>query len=78
MLTYVPLVKHIVYKKLRELPPSCEVDDLISCGIESLIRALERYDPGKGASLEPYYPEPAAQEPASSLPGPWASAPSSA
>ena len=54
VLTYVPLVKHIVYKKLRELPPSCEVDDLISCGIESLIRALDRYDPAKGASLEPY------------------------
>jgi RNA polymerase sigma factor FliA len=54
VLTYVPLVKHIVYKKLRELPPSCEVDDLISCGIESLIRALDRYDPNKGASLEPF------------------------
>ena len=35
VLSYVPLVKHIVYKKIRELPPSCEVDDLISCGIES-------------------------------------------
>ena len=54
VLTYVPLVKHIVYKKLRELPASCEVDDLISCGIESLIRALDRYEPGKGASLEPF------------------------
>jgi len=54
VLTYVPLVKHIVYKKLRELPPSCEVDDLISCGIESLIRALDRYDPAKGARLEPF------------------------
>ncbi len=54
VLTYVPLVKHIVYKKLRELPASCEVDDLISCGIESLIMALDRYEPGKGASLEPF------------------------
>ncbi len=54
VLTYVPLVKHIVYKKIRELPPSCEVEDLISCGIESLIGAIDRYDPGKGASLEPY------------------------
>jgi RNA polymerase sigma factor FliA len=54
VLTYVPLVKHIVYKKLRELPASCEVDDLISCGIETLIGAIDRYDPGKGASLEPY------------------------
>jgi DNA-directed RNA polymerase specialized sigma subunit len=54
VLTYVPLVKHIVYKKIRELPPSCEIDDLISCGIETLIGALDRYDPAKGASLEPY------------------------
>ncbi len=54
VLTYVPLVKHIVYKKIRELPPSCEVDDLISCGIETLIGALDRYDPEKGASLDPY------------------------
>jgi RNA polymerase sigma factor FliA len=54
VLTYVPLVKHIVYKKIRELPASCEVDDLISCGIETLIGAIDKYDPDKGASLEPY------------------------
>ena len=54
VLTYVPLVKHIVYRKIRELPASCEVDDLISCGIESLIGAIDRYDPSKGASLEAY------------------------
>src|SRR4051795_10218230 len=54
VLTYVPLVKHIVYKKIRELPPSCEVDDLISCGIETLIGAIDRWDPEKGAGLEPY------------------------
>jgi RNA polymerase sigma factor for flagellar operon FliA len=54
VLTYVPLVKHIVYRKIRELPASCEVDDLISCGIETLIGAIDRYDPAKGASLEPY------------------------
>jgi RNA polymerase sigma factor FliA len=54
VLTYVPLVKHIVYKKIRELPASCEVDDLISYGIETLIGAIDRYDPDKSASLEPY------------------------
>ena len=54
VLTYVPLVKHVVYKKLRELPASCEAEYLIACGIESLIRALELYDPDKGAGLEPY------------------------
>jgi RNA polymerase sigma factor FliA len=54
VLTYVPLVKHIVYKKLRELPASCELDDLLACGIEGLIHSIDRYDPSKGASLEPY------------------------
>jgi RNA polymerase sigma factor FliA len=54
VLTYVPLVKHVVYKKLRELPVSCEADELISCGIEGLIAALDQYDPDKGAGLEPY------------------------
>jgi RNA polymerase sigma factor for flagellar operon FliA len=54
VLTYVPLVKHVVYKKLRELPVSCEADELISCGIEGLIAALDHYDPDKGAGLEPY------------------------
>src|SRR3712207_9150404 len=52
VLTYVPLVKHVVYRKLRELPASCEAEDLISCGIEALIAALDLYDPDKGAGLE--------------------------
>ena len=39
---------------MRELPASCEVEDLISCGIETLIAAIDRYDPAKGAGLEPY------------------------
>jgi RNA polymerase sigma factor FliA len=54
VLTFAPLVKYIVFKKLRELPPRCEVDDLISCGLEALIRALDRYDPTKGATLEQF------------------------
>jgi RNA polymerase sigma factor FliA len=54
VLTYVPLVKHVVYKKLRELPVSCEAEELISCGIEGLIAALDHYDPDKGAGMEPY------------------------
>ena len=49
VLSYVPLVKHVVYKKLRELPASCEAEELISCGIESLIAALDLYQPDKGA-----------------------------
>jgi RNA polymerase sigma factor FliA len=54
VLTYAPLVKYIVFKKLRELPATCEVEDLISCGIEGLISALDRYDPDKGATIEQF------------------------
>lgn len=54
VLTYVPLVRHIAYRKARELPSWCEVEDLISCGVEGLIGALDRYDPDKGATLEQF------------------------
>lgn len=49
-----PIVKAIVYRKLRELPAHREVDDLLSCGLEALIRSIDRYDPEKGATLEQY------------------------
>ncbi len=54
VLTYAPLVKFIVYRKIGELPTSCEVDDLISAGLEALIKSLDRYDPEKGATLEQF------------------------
>jgi RNA polymerase sigma factor FliA len=52
ILTFAPMVKYIVYRKVREIPARCEVDDFISCGLEALIRSIDRYDPAKGASLE--------------------------
>jgi RNA polymerase sigma factor for flagellar operon FliA len=54
VLSYLPLVRHIAYRKVRELPAWCEVDDLISSGIEGLIGAIDRYDPSKGATLEQF------------------------
>jgi RNA polymerase sigma factor FliA len=54
VLTFAPLVKYIVYKKVREMPARCEADDFISCGLEALVHAIDRYDPGKGASLEQF------------------------
>ena len=54
VLTYAPLVKHIAYRKLRELPAEVEAEDLISCGLEALVQAVDRYDPRKGATLEQY------------------------
>jgi RNA polymerase sigma factor for flagellar operon FliA len=49
-----PIVKCIVYRKIREIPAYREVDDFISCGLEALIRSLDRYDPAKGATLEQF------------------------
>jgi RNA polymerase sigma factor for flagellar operon FliA len=54
VMTYAPLVKYIVYKKVRELPARCEVEDFISCGLEALIASIDRYDPERGATLEQF------------------------
>jgi RNA polymerase sigma factor FliA len=54
IMTYAPLVKYIAYRKVRELPASCQVEDFISCGLEALIAAIDRYDPEKGATLEQF------------------------
>src|SRR3984957_7732949 len=51
---FTPMVRYIVYRKVREVPAQCEVDDFLSCGLEALIRSIERYDPDKGATLEQY------------------------
>ena len=54
VIAYAGIVKHIVYRKVRELPAWCEVDDLLSCGIEALIAAVDRFDPSRGATFEQY------------------------
>jgi RNA polymerase sigma factor for flagellar operon FliA len=54
VLTFAPLVKYIVYKKVREMPARCDVEDFMSCGLEALIQSIDRYDPEKGATLEQY------------------------
>ncbi|MGC9221305.1 MAG: sigma-70 family RNA polymerase sigma factor, partial [Solirubrobacteraceae bacterium] len=48
------MVKYIVYRKVREIPARCEVEDFVSCGIEALMRSIDRYDPAKGATLEQF------------------------
>ncbi len=54
VLTLAPMVKYIVNKKIREVPARCEMDDFLSCGIEALIRSIDRFDPEKSATLEQY------------------------
>ena len=49
-----PMVKQIVAARARQLPAQCELDDCLSCGIEALIRAIDRFDPSLGARLESY------------------------
>jgi RNA polymerase sigma factor for flagellar operon FliA len=54
VMTFAPLVKYIVFKKVRELPARCDVEDFISCGLEALISSIDRYNPAKGATLEQF------------------------
>lgn len=49
-----PLVRHIVTRKVRQLPAYCEMDDLAAAGYEALVVSIERYDPDKGATLEQF------------------------
>jgi RNA polymerase sigma factor FliA len=52
--TLMPMVRYIVHRKIRAVPSHCEVEDFLSCGLEALIGAIERYDPERGATLEQY------------------------
>src|SRR5690242_9962364 len=54
VLTFAPLVKYIVYRKAREVPAHCEIEDLIACGLEALMHSIERFDPELGSTLEQY------------------------
>lgn len=49
-----PLVRHIVGRKVRQLPAYCEMDDLAAAGFEALVVSIERFDPVKGATLDQF------------------------
>jgi RNA polymerase sigma factor for flagellar operon FliA len=51
---FAPMVRYLVYRKIREIPAQCEVDDFLSCGMEALITSIDRYDPAKGATLDQF------------------------
>ena len=54
ILSLAPMVKFIVYRKVRSVPSHVEAEDFISVGLEGLIQSIDRYDPEKGATLEQY------------------------
>jgi RNA polymerase sigma factor for flagellar operon FliA len=52
VLTFAPIVEYIAYRKVREMPARCDVEDFVSCGLEALIRSIDRYDPDKRTQLK--------------------------
>jgi RNA polymerase sigma factor for flagellar operon FliA len=54
VLSLAPMVKFIVYRKVRGVPAHVDVEDYLSVGLEALMVSIDRYDPDKGATLEQY------------------------
>lgn len=54
IIRYAPLVKYVAGRLAISLPPSVELDDLISSGIFGLIDAIERFDVERGIKFETY------------------------
>ena len=54
VMAHMPMVQHIVGKKVRELPSRSNVEDFVSCGIIALIGAIDRYDDSRGATLKQF------------------------
>lgn len=54
IVAYMPLVKRVAKTIGFTLPPSVEVNDLISYGVFGLIDAIEKFDPSRGFKFETY------------------------
>jgi RNA polymerase sigma factor for flagellar operon FliA len=54
ILTYAPLVKFVAGRVGSGLPSHVDDEDLISYGLLGLIRAIERFDPGREVKFETY------------------------
>ncbi len=52
ILTYAPIAKYIAHRKARTLPPWCDLEDLVSCGLEALTSLVDRFDPERGPGFE--------------------------
>ncbi|MHC4883884.1 MAG: sigma-70 family RNA polymerase sigma factor [Planctomycetota bacterium] len=51
---YLPLVCQHAQRLATRLPPSVEVDDLVSAGTLGLIDAIKKFDPSMGTKFETY------------------------
>jgi RNA polymerase sigma factor for flagellar operon FliA len=51
---YLYLVRYVAGKMAMSVPPSVEIDDLVSSGVVGLIDAIGKYDPGRDTKFETY------------------------
>jgi RNA polymerase sigma factor for flagellar operon FliA len=51
---YIHLVRYMASRLARALPPSIEVDDLVSAGVVGFLGALDGFDPGHGTDFSVY------------------------
>jgi RNA polymerase sigma factor for flagellar operon FliA len=51
---YLYLVKYVAGKMSLSVPPSVEIDDLVSSGVVGLMDAIEKYDPSRDTKFETY------------------------
>lgn len=51
---YVYLVRYVAGKMSMSVPPSVEIDDLVSSGVVGLMDAIEKYDTGRDTKFETY------------------------
>lgn len=52
--TYLYLVRYVAGKMAMSVPPSVEIDDLVSAGVVGLIDAIGKYDSGRDTKFETY------------------------
>jgi RNA polymerase sigma factor for flagellar operon FliA len=51
---YLYLVRYVAGKMALSVPPSVEIDDLVSAGVVGLMDAIGKYDPGRDTKFETY------------------------
>ncbi|MFB6357231.1 MAG: RNA polymerase sigma factor WhiG [bacterium] len=51
---YSPLVKHVVGKLAKKMPPNVDFDDLVGYGTLGLIDAIEKFDHTRGIKFKTY------------------------
>lgn len=54
IVNYIHLIKYVVGRLAKSLPPHVDADDLYSYGAFGLINAVERFDPARGVKFETY------------------------